>query len=81
MRSKQEDSKSAEETRKDSSKAGARAKGVKALKPQSDPEFFPDKRNLVISISLFDVVLWTVLQFESKALHQYMISLVCAIVF
>ncbi|XP_052189628.1 protein HEAT INTOLERANT 4-like isoform X3 [Diospyros lotus] len=46
MRTKPEDSKPAEETRKDSSKAGARAKGVKASKPQSDPEFFPDKRNL-----------------------------------
>ncbi|KAA8546898.1 hypothetical protein F0562_003327 [Nyssa sinensis] len=42
----QEPSKSTEETQKESSKAATRAKRVKASKPKSEPEFFPEKRNL-----------------------------------
>uniref|UniRef100_A0A5B6YUG8 Myosin-H heavy chain n=1 Tax=Davidia involucrata TaxID=16924 RepID=A0A5B6YUG8_DAVIN len=43
---KQEPSKSTEATKKESSKAVTRAKRIKASKPESEPEFFPEKRNL-----------------------------------
>ncbi|PSS21532.1 2-oxoglutarate-dependent dioxygenase DIN11 [Actinidia chinensis var. chinensis] len=54
--SKKEEDKSAEETsvkestveeaKEESRKAGRKAKRTKASKPESEPEFFPDKRNL-----------------------------------
>ncbi|KAF7134526.1 hypothetical protein RHSIM_Rhsim08G0007600 [Rhododendron simsii] len=45
---KEDSSKSTEEktTKTESSKAGGRRKKVKPSKPESEPEFFPDRRNL-----------------------------------
>ncbi|KAG5534053.1 hypothetical protein RHGRI_022260 [Rhododendron griersonianum] len=45
---KKDSSKSTEEktTKTESSKAGGRRKKIKPSKPESEPEFFPDKRNL-----------------------------------
>ncbi|KAG5534174.1 hypothetical protein RHGRI_022344 [Rhododendron griersonianum] len=45
---KEDSSKSTEEktTKTESSKAGGRRKKVKTSKPESEPEFFPDRRNL-----------------------------------
>lgn len=46
-----EEANTAEDNGKQSSKTTSRAKRVKASKPESDPEYFEDKRNLVHSTS------------------------------
>lgn len=48
---------------KESKKTTTRAKRVKASKPQSEPEYFEDKRNLVKEICVVNSFSHSILQF------------------
>lgn len=51
-----EEAKPAEENNKQSSKATSRAKRAKTSKPQAEPEYFEEKRNLVY-IFLYQLII------------------------